>query len=322
MEINKEMFDKKLIELYLKNDYNKDDFNYKAEDFKKQGEKQKSYPLYFSKKKWNMYLKNLKEDKEAYKSYVLGGGSETIEKYIKRGKTYNPPKMAAVASSSRFIYSTFKDKNYKDKISKIVGDISDGKFRFEHILPFKNVSKSFLDGSYISKDKAVFLEAKCHEIFDKHKIILRKAYYESGLLTSDNDFSLQISNVILKDKTVEINKCEFNLDEEEELLLDVKQFITHLFGIANYNLPNTKKELVYFYFNPRGIKDLNEESKKFRKELDKKYELLEKQFDAFSNSKPISSFCKRYNISLRLVYSVNDTFESDLIVDNRLYFEF
>jgi hypothetical protein len=36
------------------------------------------------------------------------------------------------------------------------------------------------------------------------------------------------------------------------------------------SLPNTKKELVYFYFNPRGIKDLNEESKKFRKELDKK----------------------------------------------------
>jgi hypothetical protein len=198
MEINKEMFDKKLIELYLKNDYNKDDFNYRAEDFKIQGEKQKSYPLYFSKKKWNMFLKNLKEDKEAYKSYVLGGGSETIEKYIKRGKTYNPPKMAAVASSSRFIYSTFKDKKYKDKISKIVGDILDGEFRFEHILPFKNVSKSFLDGSYISKDKAVFLEAKCHEIFDKHKIILRKSYYESGLLTSDNDFSLQISNVILK----------------------------------------------------------------------------------------------------------------------------
>ena len=193
-----------------------------------------------------MFLKNLKEDKEAYKSYVLGGGSETIEKYIKRGKTYNPPKMAAVASSSRFIYSTFKDKKYKDKISKIVGDILDGEFRFEHILPFKNVSKSFLDGSYISKDKAVFLEAKCHEIFDKHKIILRKAYYESGLLTSDNDFSLQISNVILKDKTVEINKCEFNLDEDEELLLDVKQFITHLFGIANYNLPNTKKELGIF----------------------------------------------------------------------------
>ena len=59
MKITKENFDKKLIELYLKNGYSKDDFNYNAEDFEKKGENQKSYPLYFSKKKWNMFLKKV-----------------------------------------------------------------------------------------------------------------------------------------------------------------------------------------------------------------------------------------------------------------------
>ena len=103
----KKKFDKALMKLYIKNGYSNEDFGYDALDFDNKVPNQQGYEDYFSKKNWINFLNKMKENPKAYNAYIKGGGSETIEKYSKKYGVWYPPKMASVASSSRFIGNTF-----------------------------------------------------------------------------------------------------------------------------------------------------------------------------------------------------------------------
>ena len=283
----KQEFDMKIKELLnLDNDcfgYNIDGENYES---------------YFNKNVWNeFYLEMQNKYPLFFKMYNNGSGGE-LEPKKQNGKLL-PPKMASVASSSRFAYLSFRNDAYSI-IKNLLGDIEEGGvFRFEDRLSVKGVSASAnLDASYVTTHHAIYFEVKCHELFDSHYIDLSKSYFKNGVLYGDQINSLQLNCIQTINSSKEgyyrIAKSEFGIEDNGKLYLDVKQFICHLLGIANTK--QDKKELIYLYFKPASLKS----------EFDFEFEMLEKQFKAFCSSKYISSFCERNKISLRLVYAVND----------------
>lgn len=258
------------------------------------------FDVYFENKIWNEFCKEMLKDEKAYNAYALGSGGELKEK-LKSNKKSLPPKMASIASSSRFIYCTFKDKNYYNKLSLITNDLEkDGEFRFEDKLKIKNVSNATanLDASYKTLDRHIYVEAKCHELFNTHKILFSYAYLKGNALTGNYQYSLNIDEeyLIMNEMDVQVKGEAFGLSETERLFLNVKQFISHLLSIANTSVEN--KELIYLYFKPDKVIEFNEE-----------YNILEQQFASFCKSKYISDFCKKNNILIKLVYSTNDSYE-------------
>lgn len=291
---NESKFDKKLKEL---SGYNESCFGYVTADGGK-------YDLYFENQLWHNFISEMSKDEKAYKAYALGSGSELKEKTTKNKKII-PPKMASIASSSRFIYCTFKNKDYYKKLSLIVDDIDDnGEFQFEDKLAIKNVkmAKANLDASYKTPNKHIYIEAKCHEMFATNELTFSKGYLKGKALCGDYKYSLNIDEkfIIINDDDVQISPRAFNLSEDEKLYICAKQFICHLLGVSHFNV--SCKELIYLYFKPEKLSG-----------YDKEYAILERQFDNFCKSKYISEFCLKNNISIKLVYSTNNSFESEFI---------
>lgn len=206
------------------------------------------YFAYYTKAEWLDFLENFMSDYDK-KAYEDGGGKELEEKFSGKWGVWMPPKMAAYASSSRFIYELLKDNGVV----------------FEQKLP-TSIPRSIsnMDGYLPSKE--IFIEAKCHEIYSsptpKYKLAYKKFY--DGLLefgfkylpaAEKNDASISFSlNGVLIDQ------------------FDIKQTISHLLGIANackrgvdirdYTTENSSKhrisccpKFVYLLFNPMVLKD-------------------------------------------------------------------
>ena len=80
--------------------------------------------------------------------------------------------------------------------------------------------------------------------------------------------------------------------------MDVKQFLCHLMGIKHQLEINSNYEsatLVYMFFKPtvqKGTEEFNE--------IDKIFKELEKEVDALFKSTPISNFCKKHKINLKM----------------------
>ena len=70
------------------------------------------YFAYYTKAEWLDFLENFMSDYDK-KAYEDGGGKELEEKFSGKWGVWMPPKMAAYASSSRFIYELLKDNGVK-----------------------------------------------------------------------------------------------------------------------------------------------------------------------------------------------------------------
>ena len=242
------------------------------------------YYTYYTLEEWNEYLSRMSsKDKKAYSE---GGGKELEEKEDDKKKgVWLPPKMAAYASSSRFIYDLLKGT---DAI-------------FEQKLPTSIPhSISNMDAFYL--DKNIFIEAKCHEFYSSPSPKYKTAYREFyNTLASKTGFSYKPAN--------EKNNAAicFFMNSEPVEQFDIKQIISHILGIA-YACKNgveidEKTEwlnldkgisLIYLLYNPSELESfLNNDE---WKDINKKYE-AEASFVQDNNS----FFKALFEISLEYV---------------------
>ena len=208
----------------------------------------------------NFYLTELKN--ELQKRQLL----EKFEKRELQGKN-GKIKMCSAASSSRLCFLYFADKE---------------NITMEYELKTGTRGKAQLDAAY--KDE-VFYECKCHEIFDKHDY-LRPAYKRNlkkyfGINTNTNK---DYCELFLQDFMISypIKKSIYDLH------FDMKQFLCHLFGLANHN----GGTLQYIFFTPnKKMIDNNIECKKL-------YEKLNEEIEMIWSSKVIAKMIQDNNIIL------------------------
>ena len=185
------------------------------------------YGVYYNNDEFARFCKEMKENySEIYNAYANGKGSELIG---------TPPKMASVASSSRFCYLALRDASITD-IDKDV-KVGKTKFEFEKDLPVKVIDgqNPQIDAFYDSEDSVYFFEFKCHEIFDNHDKTLSRQYdkfLQKWDIPRDSD---------------KIPSYEFGGQFQR---FDLKQFITHLTGISCHNCKGKKKIFSYVFFEP------------------------------------------------------------------------
>ncbi len=223
----------------------------------------KPYDCYFNKSEFEKFKTEMKNSfPEAYKSFDTGKGGE-MEETLRNGKAL-PPKMASVASSSRFAYLSLRNG---------ASAIGGGNVEFEHACKIEGVPGIPPQMDAYSSEGGIFIEVKCHEIFDKHKIIMKTKYKEKL-----EDFGLFISN---EDEKVEIPLSEFDIKKETSMF-DIKQFLCHLMGVKSHS--NGKRAtLLYLFFKPQN--------KKHQEEIDFIFEELKKEIKTVFESKPIKKFC-------------------------------
>lgn len=236
----KASFDKQL----KKNVDNDDIFGYAVLPNEDREYPEHVYKEYYSKRTFSEFCEEMKDKyKDIYVAYAKGKGSELVGA---------PPKMASVASSSRFCYLALRDASID-----VFGENSGKKFEFEKNLPVCEIKgtnpqmDAFCDGE--SAD--YFFEFKCHELFDVHEKEISEQY---NIFFKQWDIKREEGDPTIPTK-------QFGLDKIK--LFDLKQFITHLTGILCYD-SKKPKIFSYVYFKPvKGgfdgyYKELEEEIKK------------------------------------------------------------
>ena len=217
-------------------------FGYKIED--------RLYSIYYTNdefKKYKSLLTEIKLDgryKTAYDAYNLGKGDELNEKYNKNFSKLMPPKMASVASSSRYtvesvlkaptqnIQEVFK-LNYNHKKDAEIG------------VPFQRGGIPPQFDAYLCDDnKEIYIEAKCHEIFGSHSMRMKKSYalqfeklvtfYKRPESANQNDFIFDMSLI--------------GINPSETLRFDAKQAIAHILGVKKNRRLTSK--LIFLFFKP------------------------------------------------------------------------
>ena len=220
----------------------------------------KTYDRYLSKEiiKMPPEVPSLEENK-IFDAYVNAQGNE-----FSTGKFYS------VASSSRFVVSSFSECDEHGKIKPItkIGDKKIECLDFEHPCPvvFKDtkISEPQLDATFKIDSDQYFIEAKCHEIFDSHKSLYLKEIYKEplGELILNNMTNEHIKPCSLEsgkiDKDTYIGKCEkgkaFELLTSEDFGVgrnsthfDFKQFLCHLMGIISFHKTNAEVPIKFYY---------------------------------------------------------------------------
>ena len=273
--------------------------------------------LYYSREAFAAFVEEMRENyPEHYARYATCSGGELEEHYDRRSERYYPPKMASVASSSRWVYLALRT-HAEEKLRALIPDLpTDGIFRFEEKLQIKGVRRGIanLDAAYLSDENCVFIEAKCHEIFDRHELKWSKQYIKSGKFADEEEVALAVppkAVSIVTTKTddgikevVRVAPAAFGL-EDENPRFDVKQAVCHLLGIASREL-STPAVLLYLLFKPRGLV-----------ETDDVYTAFEKEFCEFCKSDCIRAFCERHRISPRLVYVTKRPTDDALVTETR-----
>ena len=189
----------------------------------------------------------------AFDRYSEGAGKELMPDFS--GKTPAPPKMAAIASSSRMIYELKK---------------KDNDFRFEEKLPTTVGGIAHLDGYKQAGNKYIFVEAKRKEFYSgSHpdiKIAYKPMYEYLNKHSEETALSIKIDEEKVKKRKNKDGKetksiemaVTFEADGKKIERLDVKQLICHLLGIATRFLSekyveNTRIEFIYLIYNPTGL---------------------------------------------------------------------
>lgn len=196
--------------------------------------KQREYWNYLSKDSWEAFMKAMTSEHK--KQYLDGGGGELDERNSRWGIL--PPKMASFGSSSRMIYMYSKD--------------TPG-FMFEKQMPTHVGHDANLDGYLLHDNKAVFVEAKCREIYASHtNLDISNVYKEvyDYLHEKEQSFSYIKTN----GKDPNYFKCTFHYDNLIIKHFDIKQLICHFLGITADLIKNKHAHnnvvFVYFIFNP------------------------------------------------------------------------
>lgn len=248
-----------------------DCFGYEIED--------KSYDVYYNKKAYNKFISDMKTSKynKFYNQYNHGKGSELKE------KRNMPPKMASVASSSRFCYLALRDgyKQFNNSEDII----------FEHSCRIKGVNATANLDAYIPKAN-IYFEVKCHEIFSQHSIYLKKSYWNL-LYGQENDFGFSYAKCPDIDE-FKIELCNFGI-AKTKIKFDIKQFLCHLWGIASQKDKDVSAKLVYLFFKPKM--DLETE----RIQVEKVFEELQAEIKNIFSSKPMQIFISNNNIELSAI---------------------
>lgn len=259
----------------FKSDVSADSFGYIIEERK--------YENYYTSDCFKSFVERM--ENEHYEMYYGGKGGELVEKKGRYGLM--PPKMASVASSSRFCYFALKDINGVEfeKDCRIFDD--------SEIAPQ-------LD-AYIPQEYCdIFVEVKCHEIFDSHKIKMKNKYMT---YFKENDiFPEIVSNATEGGEEFTAPLSLFGIDKGSSCF-DVKQFICHLLGIAK-NRGDKPAKLVYLFFIP--IVDDEETAD----EIHEVFAQLQSEIKAIFTSEPIVNFCKANDISLSAIAEKSRTMQA------------
>jgi hypothetical protein len=226
------------------------------------------YDVYYTKELFQSYAEGLKgirldgNHPNAFLAYKDGKGGE-LDETPGQGGGLVPPKMASVASSSRFCVEAIL-KAGRAEISKVFG-LSEGFFLdAEHAVPFQRGGiPPQLDAYLADGDHEVFVESKCHEIFDAHSLAFRESYGRSFSMY-DPDFILP--PVDAKGE-FRLSSALLGIEEGVTLRFDAKQAISHLLGVRKQH--RKKALLLFLFFRPCDCQA---------------YAELERQIEAFAKS--------------------------------------
>lgn len=279
-------------------------FTYKIEN--------REYPLYYNEEEFNLFVQEMKTN--YYNHYIKfkgdyeknenqGGKGGELE--VKKGRYgMMPPKMASVASSSRFCYLALRDG-----CDILIEDrnILKNEIEFEkECRIFENsITAPQLDAYIEDENCNVYIEAKCHEIFSSHKPVFKHKYWDC--FYNDSAFSK-----VLHEKDRYINTFELALStfdiKKESTRFDIKQFVCHLLGIANCN-KGKKAKLVYLFYKP-----LTEDER-----VETVFNELNDEIKTIFNCEVIRDFCKAHNIELMAIAQCSKVMQK-LEKNNVIYF--
>lgn len=274
--MKKETFDS-IIKKNLVEEYGKDQFGYKI--IEKNTER--NYENYYTEAAFNDFLETMASPKykKYYESYAEGKGSELKRQKGRYGEM--PPKMASVASSSRFCYLALR--NGTDALG------FKGSVEFEKGCAINGITGIAPQLDAFIPEKDIYVEAKCHEIFDSHKAKLKIKYWDL-FYRENNEFGFDAKNK-KSEEYFEIPLSCFGI-KKDYIRFDIKQFLCHLIGIASQKGANNSKSLMYLFFKPQTD---NEEQ---QKELDAIFNELAEEIKVIFESEPVRKFTEKNNIKL------------------------
>ena len=248
MKLSRQEFDAIIKDNLISSGETEEHFGYKTEE-------NRIYCEYYTESEFKKFVDEMKTNyKEHYRKFYGvedakenkgGQGGELVPKRGRWGMV--PPKMASVASSSRFCYLALRDGTDILVPNRILTK-DDVEFEKECKIFDDGLTAPQLD-AYI-KDSVCdcYIEAKCHEIFASHKIEFKNKYWE--ILQNDKSFSCALRDSVKHEKTFELSKEAFGITEEH-LRFDVKQFVCHLLGIANQS-KGKRVKLIYLFYKPES----------------------------------------------------------------------
>lgn len=249
----------------------------------------KSYPSYYNRDSFTAFKLEMGFcHPEHYNRYINGQGSELLE-------TESPPKMASVASSSRFAYLALRWG------AQAIGGTDHVEFEHECRIQGIRGTAPQLD-AYTADENGnpIYVEVKCHEIFDPHKIELKAAYWEN-IYGEKNAFGFPAKKAKKDSATFDIPLDQFGITGEKSMM-DIKQLLCHLMGIASQKEQKQPATLVYLFFKPAVTGS-------HHTILDGIFSRLTKEIDCIFNSKPIKTFCFINRIDLKVVVEEAPTME-------------
>lgn len=296
-KLSKKEFDAIIKENLLKSGVAEECFGYRTDN-------DRTYPEYYAKPEFDKFVDEMKAYyPEHYKKYYGdenanenkgGKGGELIPKRGRWGMM--PPKMASVASSSRFCYLALRDGT-----NALFSDWEVTKDNVE----FEKECRIFADGptapqldAYIENPSCdCYIEAKCHEIFDSHKIEFKNKYWD--IFQKNESLHIILENVTQHEETFEISRSVLGLSDEH-LRFDVKQFICHLLGIACQSKGKPAK-LIYLFFKPEN------DDEKTKARIDDVFDELKNEIDSLFTSEVIKEFCTVNQIGLEVIVQECDS---------------
>lgn len=285
--INKKEFDN-IIRRNIIRVTGRNDFGYNAG---------KPYENYYSIMAFNDFLHEMQlpQYKSHYDRYKIGSGSEL------KPHGLTPPKMASAASSSRFCYLALRDG------AEALG--CSGRVIFEHECRITGISGTAPQLDAYIPDMNTYIEVKCHEIFDSHKVILKEKYH-SLFFGEGNAFGFEKKEKPSTD-SFELPLSLFGISDTSSMF-DIKQLLCHLLGIASCKEQETHAKLIYLFFKPKTI------SPDEQIQTDEVFNRLCNEIRSIFCSAPIKKFTAHNNIILSAAAEYSEVMER-LSKDNIIY---
>ena len=280
--MNKAKFDLIIKQNLIKNNVPPNSFGYTL---------WKKFENYYCKTAFDTFLREMQAQyPNAYTDYSQGKGDELQEHQAPYGLL--PPKMASVASSSRFCYLALREN-----ATELENTIP---VQFEYECRIRGISGTAPQLDAYIPERNIFFEVKCHEIFDWHTPTMKIKYWEH-IYGKENRFGFPIQ-AIPNQKNFSIPFSHFDI-QKRQTRFDVKQFICHLLGIATNKSPTKKATLVYLFFKPKT------EDCKDRSEIEEVFQELQEEIRAIFNCKPIQNFTAYHHITLQAIVEYSETMQ-------------